>query len=400
VQRASHGPELTSPSPKPGLLQAATRRVLVPVIAAKLVTLLLLAWAALDHPAQFNHAGYIAIYRGNHGAPPAAAPGADVVFRTWDAEHYLTLAERGYGGRGPENAFYPLYPALVRACSPLLGGNLLASAVLLSTVLGIVALLVIHDLLVRRASTRVADVTLLLLCVQPAAFFTVLPYTEALFLLLLGLFFSALSRERFMTAAAIGGLLALTRPVGIFSIAPLALALLQERRPLREWLATALPLVGWALYFAVLYFQTGDPLLGFSIQKQFVAAPAMQRLLDPLGFLQALLDVRRLHGFSGSLLDRLAFVGFALGAIALFRRARTRDRDFFALALLLGAVPAVTTVLMSFVRYLSVIFPVFLPLGEALAPKSRRALLAIATVVLLALQLWLLHRHVTYRWAA
>jgi hypothetical protein len=43
---------------------------------------------------------------------------------------------------------------------------------------------------------------------------------------------------------------------------------------------------------------------------------------------------------------------------------------------------------------------VFLMLGEALAPKSRRALLAIVCVAMLALQLWLLHRHVTYRWAA
>jgi len=399
VPRASDRPDATSPSLEPGLLQAATRRVLVPVIAAKLVTLLLLAWAALDHPAHFNHAGYIAIYRGNHGAPPATAPGADVVFRTWDAEHYLTLAERGYGGRGPENAFYPLYPALVRACAALLGGNVLASAVLLSTLLGILALLVIHDLLVRRASVRVADVTLLLLCVQPAAFFTVLPYTESLFLLLLGLFFSALTRERFAAAGAIGGLLALTRPVGVFAIAPLALALLQNRRPLRELLATALPLVGWALYFAVVYLQTGDPLLGFSIQKQFVAAPATQRLLEPVAFVQALFEVRQLHGFAGSLLDRMAFVGFVLGAITLLR-ARSRDRDFFAIALLLGVVPAVTTVFMSFIRYLSVIFPVFLALAEALAPKSRRALLAIVCLAMLALQLWLLYRHVTYRWAA
>lgn len=400
MQRAADRPEATRASPELGLLPAATRRVVVPVLAAKLVTLLLLAWAALDHPAHFNHAGYIAIYRGNHGAPPAVAPGADVVFRTWDAEHYLTLAERGYDGPGPENAFYPLYPALVRACSPLLGGNLLASAVLLSTLLGVLGLLVIHDLLVRRASVRVADVTLLLLCVQPAAFFSVLPYTESLFLLLLGVFFNALSRARFTAAGAIGGLLALTRPVGVFAIAPLALTLLEKRRPLRELFVCALPLVGWALYFAAVYLQTGDPLLGFSIQKQFVAAPATQRLLEPIAFLQALLDVRRLHGVSGSLLDRMAFVGFVLAAIALFRRARSRDRDFFVLTLLLGLVPAVTTVFMSFVRYLSVIFPVFLTLAEALAPKSRRVLLMLVCVAMLALQLWLLYRHVTYRWAA
>ena len=75
------------------------------------------------------------------------------------------------------------------------------------------------------------------------------------------------------------------------------------------------------------------------------------------------------------------------------------DLALFGLSIAFGVIPAIATVLMSFTRYLSVIFPVFVTLADALAPKSWRWALAAVGTCLLALQLVLLYRHVTFRWA-
>lgn len=373
------------------------RKTLRTVVAAKVVTLCVFGLFALVYPAHFNHARYVAIFRGNHGAPPSAMPGASIVFATYDAEHYLRLAEAGYGGNGPENAFYPLYPILVGTLARLTGAGFLISAILLSTLFGVAATLVVHDITRRRWGTPVADTTVALLLLQPAAFFTVLPYSESLFLLLFALLFACLSRERLVLAGIAGFALALTRPVGIFAIAPIAMHAWSARTSPRAWLATLLPLLGWASYFAILHMQTGDAWLGFRIQRHFIAAPSLVRLLDPVAFVHRFVDVRQAHGLLYSALDRVVFVVVLVG---LFRRmARRADADSTVLASLLGVVPAVTTAFMSFTRYASVVFPVHESLAIGIATPERRWLRLALYVLLAAGQAWLISRHAAFVWA-
>jgi hypothetical protein len=375
----------------------------LPVVAAKVVTLLLVAWAALDFPRHFSDEGYIGIYYGNYGSFPRERPNADIVFRTWDAEHCLALAAQGYGGAGPRNAYYPLFPALIRLVSPAFGGDLLAAALVLATLFGILALVVLHHGLVHRTSTRVANLTILLMCLQPAAFFSVLPYSESLFLLLLATYFIALDRSRFWVAGLLGALLALTRAIGVFSFVPLLIAWWTVRNdgPRLRALACLLPIGGFATYLLVVYAQSGDPWLGMKVQKSFATAPSIVRLFDPVTFARELFHVRKLHAFAGSLLERLSFFAYLAVLVAMARRKPKSgsDRALFGLSVAFGVIPAVTTVLMSFTRYLSVIFPVFVTLAEALAPRSRRWALAAVGTGFLALQLVLLYRHVTFRWA-
>jgi hypothetical protein len=382
---------------------AATRGIVLPVVAAKVITLLFVAWAALVFPQHFSDEGYIGIYYGNYGAFPKERPNADIVFRTWDAEHCLALAAQGYGGAGPRNAYYPLFPALIRLASPAFGGDLLASALVLATLFGILALIVLHHGLVQRTSTRVANLTILLMCLQPAAFFTVLPYSESLFLLLLAAFFLTLLREHFWIAGLLGALLALTRAIGVFSFVPLLLAWWGARDdgPRLRALACLLPIAGFGAYLLIVYAQSGDPFLGMNVQKSFATAPSILRLFDPITFARELFHVRKLHAFSGSLLERLSFLAYVVALVAMARRRPKAgpDRALFGLSVAFGSIPAIATVLMSFTRYLSVIFPVFVTLAEALAPKSRRWALAAVGTCLLALQLVLLYRHVTFRWA-
>jgi hypothetical protein len=384
---------------RPGsVLDARTRRLVGPIVAAKVLTLLAI-WACLAlFPDIFAHRQYIEVFRGNYGHPPPGPPDPSIAFATWDATHYVELAEHGYGGQGAENALYPLYPLVLRVLRPLFGGDTVFAGLVVSNIAGVLALLVLHDWLLRRGSARVADGTVLLLCVQPAAFFGSLVYAESLFLLLVALMFNLLDRGRPWAAGTCGALLALTRPVGVFVVVPLAIALLRGRR--RGWvlLSSLLPCVGWLAYLGIVALGSGDPWLGFRIQNSFLTTPSVGRLLDPLAFFQSLFTVGSLHAMLGSALDRLGFLWFVVGVV-LMARTKPRSPETLAYAVLVGLVPAVTVQLMCYLRYFSLVFPAFEATSRALDTPSRRPWLAVLAAACLVLQALLLLRHVNYRWA-
>ena len=80
-------PSVPGEVPGPALEDDARVRTFAAVAAIKLVTLLVFAGFASVYPAFFDHGQYIAIFRGNHGQPPASPPDELIVFRTFDAEH-------------------------------------------------------------------------------------------------------------------------------------------------------------------------------------------------------------------------------------------------------------------------------------------------------------------------
>src|SRR3954447_17472948 len=96
-------------------------------------------------------------------ADPVLAPLA-----RWDSVWYLTIADSGYGGSTPRAAFFPLYPALVRAVGTLFGASraaLLVAAFVVSLVAFVAALALLCRLTELELGRRVAQPTLLLLAV-------------------------------------------------------------------------------------------------------------------------------------------------------------------------------------------------------------------------------------------
>src|SRR5260221_9817878 len=72
-----------------------------------------------------------------------SAPPIDFLatFRTWDAQHYLFLAEHGYAPQQMSNVFYPLFPFLIGIFSFLFFNHTLVSALVLSHVFTFVAII-------------------------------------------------------------------------------------------------------------------------------------------------------------------------------------------------------------------------------------------------------------------
>src|SRR3954463_10954016 len=155
-------------------------------------------------------------------ADPVLAPLA-----RWDSVWYLTIADSGYGGSTARAAFFPLYPALVRAVGTLFGGShaaLLVAAFLISLAAFVAALALLYRLTERELGRRPARPTLLLLAVFPAAVYFGAPYSESLFLLLaVGAFYAART-DRWASAGGGAALAPAPRPAGVRRRVPPGLA--------------------------------------------------------------------------------------------------------------------------------------------------------------------------------
>src|SRR5215216_2060121 len=179
----------------------------------------------------------------------------------WDAVWYLRVADSGYGESEARAAFFPLYPLLVRGLAEPFGASpaaLLAAAyiVALGAFLGALALL--YRLVSLELGRPLAQPTLLLVAVFPAALYFGAPYSESLFLLLaVGAFYAARTGCFAWAGAAAAGAAA-TRSAGILLLLPLAMLWWEsrERRPRdAAWLLFA-PL-GLAAYAAFLGIAEG-----------------------------------------------------------------------------------------------------------------------------------------------
>jgi hypothetical protein len=201
-------------------------------------------------------------------------------FTTWDAVYYLGIARDGYhagatNGPYPETVFFPLYPALVAAVAPLVGGDLALAAVLVANVASLVGLCGMYLLARRSLGPNAALLAVMLVALQPGAVAFSMAYSDGLFLaLVVGTFLfagpgsgsgsSSGSRPTWarLGAGLLGLLCGLTRLQGALLVLPLLILFYRAdgNRFRVSWLAALGPLVGLALACGYIGTITGDPL--------------------------------------------------------------------------------------------------------------------------------------------
>jgi len=377
--------------------------MVAPLFAIKLlvVAAVPISWALL--PPIFDHAAYIVSYQGNFGTRPAAPPPPSYAFQTWDADHYLDIAASGYREHIVNRAFYPLWPYLIRLGARVTGAGELLAGMVLANLLSLTATLLLYYEVFRREGPAVANATLMLLLAFPGAFFFCFPYSESLFLMLVVGAILAHDRQWTMPAALLALAAPLARPLGIVLMLPLALQSLKRRRGYRDALVPLAPLLGLAAYLGMMAHETGNAFAGFEVQRKFLAAPSLASLFEPLAFVRNLADVRTLHGFLGSAVDRIAFawviVGCVLLAIRVVRKRCAWSAVLLSLGLSLALLSAVPTKLMSFTRYAAVIFPVHIAIARAMHKPAFRPWLWVLVAGFAFFQVMLLLRHVNHLWA-
>jgi hypothetical protein len=332
-----------------------------------------------------------------------AAPAA-----RWDAGWYLDIARHGYRREAIEPAFFPLYSVLVRGLGAVVRSEVFA-AIAISLAAFAVALVLLHRLTTLELGSAVAGRTVVLIAFFPTALFFSAIYTEALFLAIeLGAFYAA-RRGRWAWAGALGALGSATRNTG-WLLLPVLLVLylygprsdrepdraqasgLRPRYALRAdalWLA--LVPVGLLAYLVYMQVHFGDFAAPYHAQEYF------KRTFDgPLSALwqggekawdglTGILDGTAAFGPAVRKIGQFLIVCGALGAcVGVLRRLPAAYGTYAVISIVpVLSFPYPPGPLASSLRYLVVIFPLFMWLGMRLTDRRLYA----ATVVLFAVGL-------------
>jgi len=326
------------------------------------------------------------------------------MFSRWDARWYLSIIQDGYRPsvdlteHYSNMAFFPLYPYLVKSLGwlglDLPNAYYLLVGLILSNLLFVAAMALLYRLVVVELGSRpeAAERTLGLIFVFPAGFFFASFYTESLFLFLAVAAFTLAYRENWLATGILAALGVLTRSQG----AVLLLALLWFYMENRSWHWREIrPSVGWfaiaplalLAHFYYLYLKSGRILAVFEAMSAWGRIETYN-LTDPFRNLQGpSLDVWKI--------DAVLFLIFFICSIYILWKWPVKALGIFAI--LMCFLPLYTGLLVSMSRYLAIIFPVFILLGQKL--ENRNAYLTIAATCF-ALQAVYFAGWVNYYWIA
>ena len=210
----------------------------------------------------------------------------------WDGQWYADIVRDGYPSDLPVEdgvvaqntwAFYPLYPALVRAVMALSPLPFAAAASLVSMAAAAGAMVIIFRMLEGRVGRFNAGMTVLAISLSPAAVLFQAAYTESLALLVVVACLALLVQRRYGLLTLLAVVLSLTRPI----VLPLALLIaihgwLRWRRRAEEpfpaaerkrWLvAVVVSGASFALWPLVCALRTGQADAYLATQKAWISS--------------------------------------------------------------------------------------------------------------------------------
>lgn len=323
----------------------------------------------------------------------------------WDSVHFQAIAAHGYT-REDQLAFFPLYPLMARVAG-WLTGSLLVGGFLVSLVSFLIGLWVVQKLAELEIGREAAHRTVWLLAFFPASVFLSAFYTEGLFLALTAGAIYLARTGRFGWACALGAAASATRNTGVALVVPLALLYFHERdRPVRAdlaWLALVpLGLVAYSVYQAI---EWDDALATWHVQTYWsrgfhgpfsAVRYAIPETIEAVGELFTGSN----DGFESPIAKLALFGALVLGVVGLvgvFRRLPVAYGAYVLVALLPSlSSPWPEHPLMSFPRFLAVLFPLHMWLAIHTADRRRFVAVLIAFAAMLA---FLTAKFATWGWA-
>ena len=202
------------------VLEARSSRWTTPLLlwlASRVVSTLLLGTVYL-----------LATANGWHFASYRRDPSFATFSGSWDASFYRIITEHGYPRTLPTDgsghvvpnawAFLPLFPGVVRAVMSVTGASFWVAGVLVATVCGAGACVVLFRLVLAVADARRARWATALFAFGATGYLLQVAYAESMFLLLLFGALLALVRRRYWLVAVLGVVAAFTRP-GVLALA-------------------------------------------------------------------------------------------------------------------------------------------------------------------------------------
>lgn len=411
---------LLSDSPAAGArLSQATRRSLAVAWRATWVSRLLiwvtgtaavLIWGLMGRAKDFDP-GHITSHFGSVGNV-LMAPAA-----RWDTTWFTSIAQSGYGSDVARPAFFPLYPLAMRVGGVFTGDAVIAGLIV-SLAAMLVALAALHRLTELELGGPAARLTVWATALFPMAFFLSAVYSESLFLVLAVGALLAARLDRWALAGLLGGLAAATRSAGLVLALALLLLFLDARRgrvpeadgrPVPRWprvLWIGLVPLGPALFSLWFAARGLDAMAPFHAQDTWMRAfrgpfvGAWDGTVAAFDGARQLLSGSRtpvyfrLAGgdpYNAAWHNLLPFAFLVLtvpAVIGVWRRMAPAYTAYVLVSLALPlSYPVAPQPLMSYPRFVAVVFPLFMWAGAwaaAGAPWRARVLLGVSAAGLVA----------------
>ena len=308
----------------------------------------------------------------------------------WDGRWYLMIAQHGYPhhlvneGNGNRWAFFPAFPAAVRAVAEVTRLSLPQAAVAAAFVFGLTSALAVWLAVREVFGARLADRAILLYVFCPTAYVLSMAYTEGLFITAAAGCLFALSRRYWVTAALCACVAGLTRNSGfavVLAVIVTTLPAAWRERSLRPAVAAALAPVGLLSFMAYGWLTVGTP-LPFLASEHFWLGQHFVWFATPIKALVAALA----HGPGGSTFipDAMAGAALILGFLGLWLFDRMgRDRVaaiplhwwVYTVGALLAAYSAYFTD--SIPRYAIAAFPLFAAFAWKLTARAEGVAVAV-----------------------
>lgn len=381
--------------------------VIGPLIFSRFV-LLLVAWFSQYFQASTQY------FPANHATSQFAFSSFRFldVWGRWDSGWYLKIAQQGYlfsnvgEQQGNSFAFFPLYPSLIKLFSLIIPQQFLSQevwlfiAVALSNLFFLFGLVLFYylvkDILLdklktEKEATSIASKSVILLLFFPTSFFFSAAYSEALFFLLAVGSFSLIRSKKYFLASLVISLASVTRPYGILLLLPLLIDYFQDRKwqiSKINWqlFSFVLPILALGAYLYYCYIQSGDFLTFLHAQGEWSKQLSwpFKSISQPIHFIGYITPLEKSFTI-GSLL--LLLLSFKLLPIS-----------WVIWANILNLIPLLSGTIISNLRYLILLFPLFVVL--ALLSHNKPNLEKMLLAIFLVLQVLLFSAWCQFYWVA
>ncbi len=294
----------------------------------------------------------------------------------FDGEHYLNIAQNGYGYN--EQAFFPVYPMLIRVGGEWLGGTLRdfnLAGLLISNLSFLLALWGVFELLRIDFSRHISLLSTIMILVFPTAFYFGSVYTESLFLAeVIWSFYFARKGNWFMSSL-LAGVCTATRFTGILLFPALFLEFLEREKRLNlKGLNLLLIPIGLLSFMYYLNLKEGDPIKFIRVLPAFGEQRQASPVILPRVFYRYIFKILPNIDYSffpvvfTTYLEFFVAVVFLIFSIIAFFKLRL-SYSVFAFGSYL--VPTLTGSFSSLPRYVLVAFPLFALFALVLKKKTK-----------------------------
>jgi hypothetical protein len=309
----------------------------------------------------------------------------------YDGEHYLSIAIIGY--RGLEQAFFPVYPSLIRIIYELLSPvfpkiiiDNLGNQLFYSTIIGLLianiavycCVILLWRLVVLDYSKKIANLTITSFLLFPTSFYLVSLYNESLFLLFVLTSFYLIRTQkkagqgRWFLGSVVGIISSATRIFGILLLPSFLLEMIQQKRSFKNSFWILFVPLGLLLYMGYQWKDAGDPLAFYNLQKIVGEQHQSGITLLPQVYYRYTKMLFTVNP-SDSIYITIAFeylVGLMFFVLPIYGFSKKMRMSYVFYALVGFLIPTIQGSFSSVPRYILAFFPSFIALGIFLSGRK------------------------------